>query len=150
MEIYRTKGGDTSPKFWSRRRIHKFLPLLDPIVALYGLFSLVSSKIFLLATLARLHSIKFLLQKLEIWACNITYKSNYIFFSAIVDSQLPKCTKTHVKLHKSAHKMSTNCLWLGDPQTLQSTENWIRCTHPECVVGWNSALDSLGSLQRSL
>jgi len=67
-----------------------------------------------------------------------------LYFSAVVDSQLPKCTKTHVKLHKSAHKMSTNCLWLGDPQTLQLTENWIRCTHPECGVGRHSALDSLG------
>ena len=47
-------------------------------------------------SLARLHSIKFLFSILEIWACNVTSKSKYIFYIfgfVITDSQLPKCTK---------------------------------------------------------
>ena len=51
-----------------------------------GLFYLVSSNFLLLATLTRLHSIKFLFYKLEIWACNITSKSNYIFLSSFIVS----------------------------------------------------------------
>jgi len=50
---------------------------------------------------------------LEIW--NLAMQHDvYVqsYFSFIVD-QLPKCTKTHVKLHKIAYKMSKYCLRLG-------------------------------------
>jgi len=119
-------------------------PFLGPIFASFVWpFSLVSSKIFLLATLARLHPIKFLFLKLKIWACSITSKSNYIF-SIIVGSQLPKCTKTHIKLHKIALHIKCPKLFVaGGPQTPQLTENWIRCTHPECIVGRSSPLNLL-------
>ena len=80
--------------------------------------------------LSRLHSMKLLFPILEIWECNVTSKSNYIFGFVIIDSQLPKCTKTHVKLHK-------NCLRLGVRQTVYVTENGIKCTH-------NVLSDSLG------
>jgi len=96
-----------------------------------------------LATLARFHSIKFLFPILEIWACNVTSKSNYIFyiFGFVIDSQLPKCTKTHVKLHK-------NCLRLGVRQTVYMTENGIKCTQ-NMLTAETLPRTRRGSLQRS-
>jgi len=61
----------------------------------------------------------------------MTSKSNYIF--VIVDSQLPTCTKTQVKLHIKCPKIV--CGWgSSEAQTPQLTENWIKFTHCECVV----------------
>ena len=70
----------------------------------------------------------------------ISYMYYYYEFNVIVDSQLPKCTKTHVKLHIKCPKIV--CGWGSSEPAL--TKNWIRCTHPECVVGRSSALISLG------
>jgi len=109
----------------------------------YMVFSLVSSKIFLLATLDQLHSIKFMFLKLEIWACSMTSKSNYIFLSSLIAS-FQSALKHTQNLHKIAHKMSKNCLSRGASDPAVMTENWIRCTHPECVVDRRSDLNSLG------
>jgi len=60
------KNNRQIPHFWA-----EYLHYMD--------FFLVFSN-FSLATLARLYSIKFLFPKLEIWACNVTSKSDYVFY----------------------------------------------------------------------
>lgn len=122
VSIHREDLGDSSPRFRSGDVYTNFPTTFGPMCNGSFLFPLVSSKFFSLDTLARLHfdSVKFLFQKLEIWVCNVTSKFNSFFFIfgfVIVDtSYLPRCTKTHVKLHKISYEMYKNCLRLGIPK----------------------------------
>ena len=62
-----------------------------------------------LDTLARL---RFILH-LEMQACNVLYQTHLYFlyfWRHYLDCQFPKFTKTRIKLHKIAYKMSKNCL----------------------------------------
>ena len=75
-----------------------------------------------------------------------------LYFSAIVDSQLPKCTKTHAKLHKRAYKMSTNYLRLGDLRVRPCSRlriGSVHPCHPDVFSAGTLPWTRWGSLQRS-
>ena len=80
------------------------IKLLEHVVALYSL-PIIFSKIFSLATLARL---RFILH-LEMQACNVLYQTHLYFVSfgvIIHDCYLPKVTEnTHKIVHKNVQKL---------------------------------------------
>jgi len=94
-------------------RGHGQIKLLQHIFALCSLPP-IFSKTFSLATLVQLHFIT----QLEIQVYNVILPTPVTFsciFGVIIPdvSQLPKCIKTHIKLHKCTYKTAKNHLRLG-------------------------------------
>jgi len=112
MGIYRRDEGDASARFYPGDAYKYPPPTCGPNnCIIWSFFSRFLGNFGACYTLTRLHSVKFLFY---------SYKSEHatwllsriIFFSVIIEGQLPKCTKTHVKLHEIAYKLSINCLLL--------------------------------------
>jgi len=104
------------------------IKLLKHVFALYSL-PIIFSKKFSLAMLARLR-----FMHLEMQAYNVLYQPHlyFLLFGVIIsDCQLPKFTKTRIKLHKIAYEMSKNCLRGegGGGKSGGSRENWEEERH---------------------
>jgi len=124
-------GAGAPPKM-SRKILTAKAPTSGPSICIIWIFFSRFLKHFSLATLARLHSIKFMFPKIEIWACKVTSKSDYIFYIfgfVVIDS---------IKLHIKCTKIV--CGW---EFARLKTENGIKCTH-NVLSAWTLCLGLAG------